>query len=273
MVMTHDIKPNMRVIGADGVHIGTVDGLEGERIKLKKDIGGRGSHQGHHHFIPVGIVADVEDGLLRLSATGANAMLFREEADGSEYQSRPASNGGTPNASGTQPRASFGGASTDVNWGKIGFAVAAVGAVGAATMAISRGRERSSTEDKSSFDRKFRLRLQTDENMRLISSSKVEDTPVIGRAGEKLGTIKSFMVDKYTGQVAYAVLSFGGDFGLGSSLFPIPWSMLRYDVDADGYRLDITREQLAAAPRFEPSNEPEFDPSYRQRVLFFHKVG
>ena len=79
------IKEHMEVIGADGVHVGTVDGVEGDRIKLtKKDSGaqvseGTGSHEGHHHFISLGLVAEVEGDQVRLSATGANAVLFEEE--------------------------------------------------------------------------------------------------------------------------------------------------------------------------------------------------
>ena len=81
------IKEDMNVIGADGVHIGTVDHLDGERIKLTKaDSGaqlveGTGSHEGHHHRIPLGLVAEVEGDKVRLSATAANALLFEDEAD------------------------------------------------------------------------------------------------------------------------------------------------------------------------------------------------
>jgi hypothetical protein len=74
------IKEHMEVIGADGVHLGTVDKVEGDRIKLTKADSGEGSHEGHHHFIPLGLVAEVEGDKLRLSATGANAVQFEEEA-------------------------------------------------------------------------------------------------------------------------------------------------------------------------------------------------
>jgi hypothetical protein len=78
----------MEVIGADGVHVGTVDHVEGDRIKLtKKDSGAEiegaeGSHAGHHHYISIGLVADVEGDQVRLSATAANAVLFEEESEG-----------------------------------------------------------------------------------------------------------------------------------------------------------------------------------------------
>lgn len=82
------IREHMEVIGADGVHVGTVDAVEGGRIKLtKKDSGAQiegaeGAHAGHHHFIPLGLVADVEGDKVRLSATAANAVQFEEEEGG-----------------------------------------------------------------------------------------------------------------------------------------------------------------------------------------------
>ena len=80
-----NIAEHMEVIGADGVHVGTVDRVEGNRIKLtKKDSGalineGHGSHEGHHHFISLGLVADVENGVVRLSANADVAVTFEEE--------------------------------------------------------------------------------------------------------------------------------------------------------------------------------------------------
>jgi hypothetical protein len=76
------IREHMEVIGADGVHIGTVDRLEGKRIKLTKEDSGQGSHQGHHHYIPTSLVAEVEGDKVRLSANADVAVTFEEEADG-----------------------------------------------------------------------------------------------------------------------------------------------------------------------------------------------
>ena len=73
------IHAGMKVIGADGVHVGTVDGIEGRRIKLKKADSGEGSHKGHQHFIDQGLVADVEGNSVRLSANAAVAVTFEEE--------------------------------------------------------------------------------------------------------------------------------------------------------------------------------------------------
>jgi hypothetical protein len=74
-----DIREHMEVIGADGVHLGTVDRIDGDRIKLTKTDSGEGSHQGHHHFISRGLVADVEGNQVRLSANADVAVTFEEE--------------------------------------------------------------------------------------------------------------------------------------------------------------------------------------------------
>jgi len=76
------IREHMEVIGADGVHVGTVDKVEGERIKLTKADAGQGSHEGHHHFIARGLVADVEGDRVRLSANADVALSFAEEEGG-----------------------------------------------------------------------------------------------------------------------------------------------------------------------------------------------
>jgi hypothetical protein len=73
-----DIKEHMEVIGADGVHVGTVDRIDGDRIKLTKS-GNFGSHEGHHHFISRGLVAEVEGDQVRLSANADVAVTFEEE--------------------------------------------------------------------------------------------------------------------------------------------------------------------------------------------------
>jgi hypothetical protein len=75
------IREDMEVIGADGVHLGTVDRVQGGRIKLTKADSGQGSHEGHHHFVPLGLVATVEGDRVRLSANGDVAVQFEEEAD------------------------------------------------------------------------------------------------------------------------------------------------------------------------------------------------
>jgi hypothetical protein len=85
MADASQIREHMEVIGADGVHVGTVDRLDGNRIKLTKADSGaqmeaaEGSHSGHHHYISMGLVAGIEGNQVRLSASGANAVQMEEE--------------------------------------------------------------------------------------------------------------------------------------------------------------------------------------------------
>ncbi|MCX5579460.1 DUF2171 domain-containing protein [Kaistia terrae] len=82
MVDASQIQEHAEVIGADGAHIGTVDGVEGDRIKLTKSDSGVGAHEGHHHFIPLSLVADVEGTQVRLSANADVAVTYEQEQGG-----------------------------------------------------------------------------------------------------------------------------------------------------------------------------------------------
>jgi hypothetical protein len=75
----NNIKEHMEVIGADGVHVGTVDRVENGKIKLTRADSGEGKHKGHHHFIDLGLVAEVEGQKVRLSANGNVAVTMEEE--------------------------------------------------------------------------------------------------------------------------------------------------------------------------------------------------
>jgi hypothetical protein len=79
MASINKVKEHMEVMGADGVHVGTVDKVEGGRIKLTKKDSGEGSHKGHHHFIDGGLVADVEGNKVRLSANASVAVTMEAE--------------------------------------------------------------------------------------------------------------------------------------------------------------------------------------------------
>ncbi len=76
------IREHMEVVGADGAHVGTVDRVEGDRIKLTKADSGEGAHKGHHHFVPKALVADIEGSTVRLSANADVAVTFEEEDSG-----------------------------------------------------------------------------------------------------------------------------------------------------------------------------------------------
>jgi hypothetical protein len=89
----------------------------------------------------------------------------------------------------------------------------------------------------------------TRETHNLIASDKVEGTPVRRTDGDKIGTIERVMIDKRSGKVAYAVMSFGGFMGLGEEYYTLPWGTLKYNTQLDAYELNMTEDQLRGAPR------------------------
>lgn len=93
-------------------------------------------------------------------------------------------------------------------------------------------------------------KLSARETVGLIGSDKVEGTAVYRSNGDRVGTIDRLMVDKLSGKVAYAVMSFGGFLGIGDDHYPIPWSLLTYNTDLGGYEVNISDAQLRGAPRF-----------------------
>ena len=111
----------------------------------------------------------------------------------------------------------------------------------------------------------------TDDAHELISSRRVEGTNVYNRGGERLGTIHSVMIDKRSGRVAYAVMSFGGFLGMAERVHPIPWDMLTYDLDLDGYVVDLDREQLRHAPtlHLDEADRPR-DRAYDEEVAGYY---
>jgi len=117
------VREHMEIIGADGVRIGTVDRVEGNRIKLTKQ--DSGSHSGHHHYISEGLIAGIEGNSVRLSANGDAAVLLEEEKGGGAIMD-------------------------NVNWKKVGVgaaAVAGVAAVAAGAVMYNRSRGEDGSED------------------------------------------------------------------------------------------------------------------------------
>ena len=109
--------------------------------------------------------------------------------------------------------------------------------------------------------------VATDETDRLIASDKVEGTAVYDRQGERLGSVHNFMVDKRSGKVEYAVMSFGGFLGLGQSYHPLPWRALTYDTGKGGYVVDLDKDRLRGAPSYTGSEAPDWrDPAYGRRI-------
>jgi hypothetical protein len=102
----------------------------------------------------------------------------------------------------------------------------------------------------------------------LIASDRVEGTPVRRANGDKIGTIERLMIDKLSGNVAYAVLSFGGFLGIGNKHLPIPWARLKYDRTLGAYQVDVTDAELKRAPSF--AADKDFDWGDRSQEADLH---
>lgn len=104
----------------------------------------------------------------------------------------------------------------------------------------------------------------------MIASDRVEGTTVYDHQGERLGKISNFMVDKRSGQVRYAVLSFGGFLGIGHNHYPLPWSMLAYDTDRGGYVVELDKAVLERAPSYDNGQRPDYDENYGRNVYQYY---
>jgi sporulation protein YlmC with PRC-barrel domain len=109
-----------------------------------------------------------------------------------------------------------------------------------------------------------------EETEELIASDKVEGTPVYNRAGESLGAVHNVMIDKRSGRVRYAVMSFGGFLGIGEHYHPLPWETLTYAPNLGGYMVELSREQLEGAPSYRRGETPWSDPLFGRSVHGFY---
>jgi PRC-barrel domain len=108
----------------------------------------------------------------------------------------------------------------------------------------------------------------------LIGSDKVEGTAVYGANDTKIGSIERVMIDKKSGRVSYAVLSFGGFLGIGDDHYPLPWQSLKYDTNLGGYRTGITETQLKGAPKYGNDNAWNWnDPACARAVNDYYGVA
>jgi hypothetical protein len=94
------------------------------------------------------------------------------------------------------------------------------------------------------------VELDRRETVALIGSDKVAGTPVYRPDGDRVGQIERVMIDKLSGKVAYAVMSFGGFSGIGEDYYPLPWRLLTYNPEFGGYQVSIGEERLKGAPKF-----------------------
>ena len=105
----------------------------------------------------------------------------------------------------------------------------------------------------------------------LMGANTLDGNDVFNRRGEDLGDIKEIMLDMHNGNVAYAVLSFGGFLGMGEKLFAVPWSALKLDTDKKCFVLDVEKERLADAPGFDKDQWPDMaDKTWAQGINDFY---
>ena len=115
--------------------------------------------------------------------------------------------------------------------------------------------------------------LDRSEMGRLIGSDRVEGTSVYGADRNKIGSIERVMIDKISGKVAYAVLSFGGFLGMGEDYYPVPWSTLRYDTNLGGYLVNLTKDQLEKAPKYSESQGWNWNRENDRRVYDYYRAS
>jgi len=108
----------------------------------------------------------------------------------------------------------------------------------------------------------------------IIPASKVDGTTVFNPTGENVGQIHDIIIDKLSGKVAYAVMSFGGFLGLGAKYHPLPWASLKYDTALNGYVVDVDRHQLEGAPSYDTDALPDWsDRDYEKRVHDYYGLA
>jgi len=104
----------------------------------------------------------------------------------------------------------------------------------------------------------------------VLSASSICSDRVWNNAGEELGAIEELMIDTDTGQVAYAVLSFGGFLGFGDKLFAVPWHALKLDAANKAFRLNVEKKVLENAPGFDKDNWPDMADSAWGNEIYQH---
>jgi hypothetical protein len=112
------------------------------------------------------------------------------------------------------------------------------------------------------------------ESRSLIASDKVEGTPVRRPNGDKIGTIERVMIEKRSGRVAYAVMSFGGILGLGEEYYTLPWGVLTYNTGLDAYEVDLSEDQLRGAPRrTAEGRDASYDRAWEEHVHRYYNAA
>ena len=111
------------------------------------------------------------------------------------------------------------------------------------------------------------------ETISLIGSDKVEGTAVYGADSKKIGKVERVMIDKISGKVAYAVLTFGGFMGIGEDYYPLPWASLKYDTQLEGYITGITEQQIKGAPKYSKAQSWDWsNPANDEKIYSYYNM-
>ncbi len=107
----------------------------------------------------------------------------------------------------------------------------------------------------------------------LITANRIKDTAVYNSFGDKIGTVADMSIERSSGRVVYALMSFGGFLGMGEKFHPLPWDVLRYNTERDGYVIPLTKEELANAPSYSSAELTAYggeDIEYRDSVRSYY---
>lgn len=110
------------------------------------------------------------------------------------------------------------------------------------------------------------------ETHNLVASDLVVGTSVYDPNDNKIGSIERLILEKSTGRVSYAVLSFGGFLGMGEDYYPVPWQMLTYDESVDGFRVNLTKEQVENAPRYGTGEDYAWSGENSRRITDYYGI-
>lgn len=102
----------------------------------------------------------------------------------------------------------------------------------------------------------------------LIPADRVNGTDVFSKSGEKLGKIEDVAIEKVSGDVAYAILSFGGVLGIGARYHPVPWRLLTYDTHKRAYVVPLDKDDLRAAPTIDETELSGWNDSATRDAIY-----
>lgn len=106
----------------------------------------------------------------------------------------------------------------------------------------------------------------------LVASDMVVGTAVYDPNEARIGSVEKLILEKQSGRVSYAVLSFGGFLGIGEDYYPVPWAMLTYDEHLGGFRVNITKEQVENAPKYGAHDDYDWSPENDRRISDYYGI-